>query len=48
MHYTIYALENTVGRLCVSRTSTDNPVVRDLVVKHYESLGYIVTMDTEE
>lgn len=47
MTYFIYALENTTARLCASRTRTDNQAVRDLVVAHYESLGYIVKVDVE-
>lgn len=48
MIYTIYILENTKAKICVSKTTTDLEDIKNMIVKTYKQKGFIVNVDIEE
>lgn len=42
MTYYVTALENTRARLIASETSTDSPIIADMIAAHYEAQGFVV------
>ncbi len=45
--FNIYALENTKAQLCVSRHSTSEEYIKNLIVEKLESEGFIVNVEFE-
>lgn len=48
MTYYIYVLENTRAQLLVSQTTTTDPAAFEMLVDHYNALGYRVNTQVEE
>lgn len=48
MSFKITALENTRARLIVSESTTDSPMLADMIKTQYETNGYVVVIKHED